>query len=68
MASIVRFERWSLKLLEEAYNLPAYVPLVEVVSGLLVKAQEWLKSAGNAASQVGLGFRDLRTLNPVSCQ
>lgn len=41
------------ELLEEASNMPVYVPEVEAVSGLLVKAQEWLKRAGNAASQVG---------------
>lgn len=40
------------RILEDAASMPAYVPEVEAVAGLLTKAQDWLRKAGNAASQV----------------
>jgi hypothetical protein len=40
------------QLVEDAAALPVHVPDVEAVSALLAKAQDWLKRAQVAASQV----------------
>lgn len=39
-------------LLQDAARLPVYVSDIEMVSGLLAKAQDWLRKANAAASQV----------------